>query len=373
MYLLALITMVVQAAHMGSRVIATLLALDLGASKLAIGALIASYSVIPLLLALHSGRVADRYGTRAPMLWGSAAIGVGLLTPFLFPHSLAALFVMANLIGLGFVFFNVAAQTLAGRYGPREERARNFATLSLGYSASNLVGPVSAGYAIQWYGHAGASMLMALAMLFPLAALLLARRLAHPGTEAGRAGGGSSLDLLANAPLRKVIVASALIVTGWDLFTFYVPIYGHGIGLSPPEIGIILGAFAIGGLVMRALLPLLTKRFRIRPVLVAAMVCGAALYVAFPFVADYHALIALSFLIGCALGCGQPLTLTLAFNRSPPGRGGEVTGLRLAINNVTHVVVPLSAGALGAALGMAPVFVLAASFLLIGGLMGRRD
>ena len=41
MYLLALITMVVQASQMGSRVIATLLALDLGASKLAIGALIA--------------------------------------------------------------------------------------------------------------------------------------------------------------------------------------------------------------------------------------------------------------------------------------------------------------------------------------------
>ena len=48
--------------------------------------------------------------------------------------------------------------------------------------------------------------------------------------------------------------------------------------------------------------------------------------------------------------------MTMAFNRSPAGRTGEVTGLRLTANNLARIVIPLTAGALGTAFGMVPVF-----------------
>lgn len=48
--------------------------------------------------------------------------------------------------------------------------------------------------------------------------------------------------------------------------------------------------------------------------------------------------------------------MTIAYNRSPAGREGEVTGLRLTANNVARVVIPVVCGALGTALGAAPVF-----------------
>jgi MFS family permease len=371
MYLLAFVTMIVQACQMGSRVLATLLALDLGAGKWTIGLLIASYSVLPLLLALYAGRVSDRYGTRRPMVWGGVAIAFGLAVPATI-QSIPALFVSAVLIGLGFVFFNVATQSLAGQYGPKSERTRNFATLSLGYSASNLLGPVSTGYLIEWFNHAVASAVLAVSILVPITMLLLARSLAAPGAASDSGHARSSFDLLANAELRKIIFASALIVTGWDLFSFYVPIHGYNIGLSPADIGKILGAFAIGGFLMRLVLGPLTARFRIRPVLLSAMVLGALFFLAFPFVQNYLLLLLFAALLGAALGCGQPLTLTMAFNRSPEGRGGEVTGLRLAINNVAHVLVPVGAGALGSVLGVAPVFALAAGFLLVGGWLSRK-
>ncbi len=371
MYLLAFVTMIVQASQMGSRVLATLLALDLGAGKVTIGLLIASYSVLPLLLALYAGRVADRYGTRPPMIWGGVAIALGLAVPAIV-QSVPALFVSAFLIGLGFVFYNVATQSLAGQYGPKSERTRNFATLSLGYSASNLLGPVSTGYLIEWFNHAVASAVLAVSILLPMGVLLMARSLSAPGSAAGAGAGGGSFDLLANAELRKIVIASALIVTGWDLFSFYVPIYGYNIGLSPAEIGKVLGAFAIGGFLMRMVLGRLTARFRIRPVLLTAMVLGASFFIVFPFIQNYALLLLFAALLGAVLGCGQPLTLTMAFNRSPEGRGGEVTGLRLAINNLAHVAVPMGAGALGSVLGVAPVFMLAASFLLLGGWLSRR-
>ncbi len=371
MYQLAFVTMIVQGSQMGSRVLATLFALDLQTSKWTIGLLIASYSLLPLLLAIYAGRVADRLGTRRPMLFGIGAMTVGLVVPFAFP-TLTGLFASALMVGLGFTFYNVSSQSLAGQYGPREERTRNFATLSLGYSASNLIGPVSTGYLIEWYGHSTASGLLACSMFFALVVLWFCRSLDTTPASGQSGKPRSSFDLLANPELRKILIASALIVTGWDLFTFYVPIYGYNIQLSPAEIGMILGSFAVGGFVMRACLGPLTARFRVRPVLMTAMFFGAAIYVVFPHIEDYTLLLVFAFLAGGALGTGQPLTLSMVFNRSPEGRGGEVTGLRLAINNMTHVLVPSGAGFLGSLVGVAPVFLLASAFLLIGGLMSRR-
>ena len=69
-WLLALVVTVVQGGQMGSRVASTLYALDMGAGKLTVGLLIASYSVFPLILAVHAGRIADRVGTRGPAVWG---------------------------------------------------------------------------------------------------------------------------------------------------------------------------------------------------------------------------------------------------------------------------------------------------------------
>ena len=73
MYLATLITLIVQGCNMGSRMIATLFAIELGANPFTVGLLISAYSVLPLLLSVYSGRVSDRFGARYPMLAGAIA------------------------------------------------------------------------------------------------------------------------------------------------------------------------------------------------------------------------------------------------------------------------------------------------------------
>ena len=158
----------------------------------------------------------------------------------------------------------------------------------------------------------------------------------------------------------------------FPLFGFYVPIYGHSIGLSASTIGNILGAFAIATFIVRVLLPWFTRRFGIEPVLAAAAFAAAVLFLPFPLVENVPVLFARAFGIGFALGCSQPLTLNLAYNYSPPGRTGEVTGLRLTINNVTHIGVPVAAGGLATALGVGPVFWTSAALLAVGGWLTRK-
>lgn len=369
-HLTALNTLLVQGAHIGSRVVASLLALELGASAFTIGLLIGVYGVFPLLLGVYSGRISDRYGARRPMICGIFLVLAGLVLPAAWP-TLAALFVSAILIGTGFVFFNVSNQTLGGALGTPEERTRNFATLSLGYSGGHFAGPVIAGYAIDYFGYAAGFLALAAFTVAPLALIFADRRLdTHAGRHAAQRR--NTLELLKVPALRRTVVVSALITTGWDLFGFYVPIYGHSIDLSASTIGNILGAFAVATFIVRVVLPRLTGRYGIEPVLAVAAFVGAVLFIPFPLVQYVPGLFALAFGIGLALGVSQPLTLNLAYNHSPPGRSGEVTGLRLTINNVTHIGVPVAAGTLAAALGVTPVFWTSAALLALAGYLTRR-
>lgn len=369
-YLITLNTVLIQGAHIGSRVVASLLALNLGASAFTIGLLIGVYAVFPLLLGVYSGRMSDRYGARRPMLFGISLLAAGLVLPAVWT-SLPMLFASAILVGTGFVFFNVSNQTLAGALGTPQERTRNFATLGLGYASGHLVGPVIAGYAIDLLGYDYGYAILGALTLAPLVIIALERRLdANAATHPTQRK--NTFELLKVPLLRRAVIVSGLITTGWDLFGFYVPIYGHSIGLNASTIGNILGAFAVATFIVRVMLPRLTRRYGIEPVLSAATFAAAALFLPFAFVEYVPGLFLLAFGIGLALGCSQPLTLNLAYNHSPPGRSGEVTGLRLTINNITHIGVPIAAGGLAAAIGVAPVFWTSAALLIVSGLLTRK-
>ena len=159
-----------------------------------------------------------------------------------------------------------------------------------------------------------------------------------------------------NLKQRVYRAASALIVAAWDLFAFYLPVYAHTHGLSASAVGTILGTFAVAAFLTRFVLPALTRRWRGENIISCAMIISAAGFSLTPLFTTTYPLMATAFLIGLGLGCGQPISMMMSYDRSPPGRTGEVTGLRLTANNVARVLIPVAAGALGAAVGIAPVF-----------------
>jgi len=369
MYLIVSLNVMVHGCLAGSRVVMALFAIELHASPLAIGIMVALYSVPTLLLGVYSGRISDRYGLHPPMLFGSVMCGCGLLLPYLW-RDIAALYFSAAIIGAAFVFYNVAVQNVAGAWGPREDRARNFSTLSLGYSVSSLLGPLAAGYLIDYFGHATAYLCFGVTTLVPTMVLVFYRKLRKLKTAQPTHGARNVLDLLRLPELRKVMLTGAMVVTGWDLYMFYLPIYAHSIGLSASMIGIVLGVFSTATFIVRFSLPYLTQRYSARRVLEISMFCGAATFLVFPFVTTSLLLGILSFVIGLALGCGQPVTLLMSYNRAPEGRTGEATGVRLVLNHVMHSSVPVVAGALGSSFGVAPVFLMIAAVLAVSGYLG---
>jgi MFS family permease len=372
MYLIIALSIAVHSAYVGSKVTISLFALDAGAGPVVVGVLAALYGVMPLLLGVYSGRLADTSGMRRPMYIGAAFISAAMLVGYFGQH-MAALFITAIMVGAGFVLFNVAIQNLAGAYGDPTRRAHNFSLLSIGYSASTFIGPMFAGYSIQYAGHAYTFLFLSIFPLLSIIGLMLRPDLARIGKRPAGEPQRKAMDLLRLPALRSLIITSGIIVSASELFAFYVPIHAHAAGLEPSRIGLILGVYATAAIVTRLAFPAIMRRWRGDQVLFASMLVAAAGFVIFPLFPQLVALLAVAFLIGLGLGCGQPLSMMMSFERSPPGRTGEVTGLRLMANNVARILVPLAAGVLGSVLGTSAVFWLNALNLGALSFMSRRQ
>ncbi len=81
---------------------------------------------------------------------------------------------------------------------------------------------------------------------------------------------------------------------------------------------------------------------------------------------------ALSFALGLGLGMSQPMVMSLLHTHAPPGRMGEAAGVRMSLVQSMAVAVPLAFGALGATVGLAPVFWSVGACLATGGWLDAR-
>lgn len=370
--MLIAISMAVHSCYIGSKVVVSLFALSLGSSQFTVGMLAACYAVFPLLLGVYTGRLADTRGLRMPLMVGAALTCIAMITGFLW-RELAGLFAIAAMMGAGFVLFNVSVQTLAGALGGAKHRTRNFAWLTIGYSSSNLIGPVLAGFSIDFMGHAFTFLMFAFFPLLPLTLLYLKPGSASvtrvPRTDDTK---HSAFDLLGDPALRKVIIISGLSVASAELFAFYVPVFSHEIGLSASMTGIVLGSYALAIVLMRFMLGQIMQRLAPEQIMVWFLLVAAAAFAVFPLFTSAYALIVIAFVIGIGVGATQPILMTISYERSPPGRTGEMTGLRLTVNNVARMSMPIASGALGAAFGTSPVFWMNAANLLLTSYLSRK-
>ncbi len=347
------------------RVLLALYALKLGAQPFAIGILAATFSVLPMLLSWQVGKLSDRFGSRWPLMFGAAGGAGGMLVPYFFP-GLPALYTAAVLNGLSFAFYAVSLQNLVGLLSEPQNRALNFSNFSLMVSFTSFLGPLLAGFSIDHSGPAVACLYLVALSLAPVLMLAIWGG-TLPGGSRDAPPAGSIRDMLTSSGLWKVLVTSSLIVTGIALFQFYIPIYGHGIGLSGTVIGVVLAMFSAAAFVVRLIMPRLLAWLGEGTVLAYAFFLGAVSLILVPFFTDSVVLSLLSFTFGLGMGCGQPITMMLTFSTSTEGHSGEVLGLRITVNHLARMVGPVVFGAIGSAFGIFPVFWVNALMLLSGG------
>ena len=356
----------------GYRIAATLFAVDLGAGPLQTGILFALWGLFPFLLSVYAGRLADRFDNRLLMYYGLVGFTLSLALPFFVPHMLT-LYVSAALGGFTSMLFVVASQNLVGLLSSAQTRTRHFSYYSLGESAAAIAGPILVGVWIDALRYPLTFLLLAIVNAICLV-ILFAKHSTIPNTQAqpqDRKAARNARDLLALPGLRKALLANGVVMAGLDLFNLYMPVYTHSLGFTATAIGLIMAAFGVAGVVTRLAIPPFTARWGEHAMMSSALALSAVAFIAVPLTVDPLLLGAASFVLGLGLGCGQPLSMILSFNAAPPGRSAEAIAMRLAVSYGAHVVIPPVFGAVGAAMGLAPIFWTCAMLLGAGSVVTR--
>lgn len=357
-YTVILLSLLFQTSIRGDTVLVTLYAMDLEATSLSLGLVVASTALFPMFFASYAGRLSDRTGYRMPIAIGMLGTGAALLIPFLFHGSLIALIAAQLLFGLFQIFTIVSIQNLVGAYSTEDSRSKSFAAYTLAISVANLIGPLLTGFAIDHLDYSMTFLILAAFSVIPAVFFL---KLTMPvlaekksGTSTEQKGGFT--ELLMKPTLRKTFITSGIILTGVGIYEFYFPIYGKTLGLSASVIGIIIGCNATAFIVSRLFMPFLTAKMKEERVLGICLTISAVAFFLIPLNGNPFYLMAVSFLMGLGLGLCQPLSMTMAYNHSPIGRTGEVLGIRLTVNKTVQFLVPIVFGSVGSLLGFFPIF-----------------
>ena len=370
--LIFLLTILPHIAFAGARVNLSLFALHLGATPATVGIIISLIAAVPMVFSARWGRRIDRAGIYKPMLIAAALVLAALLLAYALPR-VETLFVVSVMMGSGFMLYHICINQAAALAGRPEDRTRNFSVLALAFSTSGFLGPVMAGFAIDWIGHRNTFLLCA---GFMVASLLLIRdrkqTIAGHHQPVSHTPDKRVMDLLRLPALLRIFVISGLMSMCWDLYNFVMPIHGSGIGLSASTIGLVLGAFGSAIFLFRLILPWMVRRVDERKLLITAMVVSGCMLALIPLVKSVVLLMAVSFVLGLGLGGTQPIIMAMLYAQSPPGRGAEAVGMRTQLLNITQAAIPLIFGALGAWMGMVPVFIAMGALLLAGAWYARR-
>ncbi|MBU3738030.1 MAG: MFS transporter [Rhodoferax sp.] len=358
----------------GTRMAVPLLALSQGHSALAVGILLALFSLTQVFLALPAGRFADRKGLRPTVGWSvvvaTSGVAAALWVP-VFPMLCVAALASGGATGAA----SIALQRHVGRAAANAtELKRVFSWLAIGPAVSNFLGPFLAGLLIDHagsqagdvMGYRAAFLLMA---LLPLVTWMLVRSLREdrePHRLLPDARAGNAWDLLADIRMRRLMIVNWCLASCWDVHTFVVPVIGHERGFSASVIGSILGAFAMAAAVVRLLMPMVAARLREHVVITGAMVATSILFTMYPWVSSPWGMGVCSVFLGFALGSVQPMVMSTLHQITPPHRHGEALGLRLMAINATSVAMPVLFGTVGAIVGVSVVFWTVAAVVGVG-------
>lgn len=343
----------------------------LGGGAELVGAITATYAVIPLFVAMPLGRLTQRRTT----LSGLMAVGllimvVGGALIALF-SSIWLLITGTALLGFGQLIFTIGGQSAVSRLAGPESIDSAFGWFTAGVSTGQMLGPLLAGWIISLLHEDGINMQVAIdvaiwcgaAIPIPACLVLLGIFLTSPQKRAvseskldnappGNNGAASVLRILALPSVASHIVASAALLALTDILVAFVPLLGQEYGLSPQTVGILLAIRGIGSLASRLLLGYLSAHFPREVLLVISLFASAMCFVALPMLMQPIWFAAsLTFMGGFFLGLGQPLTMSMVSLSVPESWQSPGLALRLVGNRVGQVIVPAMAGALAAPAG----------------------
>lgn len=359
----------------GGRLIAPIIALDLGMGPALVGAMAAVFTAVPIVATVRFGRWVDRAGTLLPG-WITTAMLVIATGAMIALPGMPALLFAAVLLGTASVFNHVAVTRAVGGEGDAPRRRRNFGFLAAGYSLCQFAGPMMAGVAYDAAGGRGAFAALGLMAALSLGIMLSGRHMLSSTMVAPPrppdAAAPRMIDLFGVPGMTRGLFVYGMSTAVVVFFALAGPLHGAEVGLSASQIGALYGIMSLGGLTSRLVVAPLTRRMAELTLLAIAIGVGAGFCVLFPLFTGWAPLAAVSFCIGLSLGLGQPTAMSLVYGLAPPARVNEVVGLSMALGNALQLAQPLVLGMVAAVWGVGPMIWIYAVLLAMTGVIAAQ-
>jgi MFS family permease len=349
-------------------------ALELGVDPALLGLLAASFALVPLLVALPAGDLADRYGENRVMIAGALLVAGSAALFVLYGDTFQALLLGTVVLGTGHLLCAVGQQSMVANLMPPGRFDSAFGYYTFAGSVGQAAGPGL----LALFGHGdalprtGDAFLAAAAVAGGLVLVtVFARRTPRPHRRTSLAARRVT-SLLRTPGLPRALVVSSVVLAAMDITLVYLPALGTEAGLSVGVVSALLTARAVATMLSRLCTGVLTAWLGRRLLLVlsigAAGVATAVVPMPVPLVVVFGAVVVMGF----GLGVCQPATLAWLAEIAPPGLRGRVMSLRLVGNRFGQVVVPSGIGLVAAGLGAAGVLGVTAATLVAAGVASRR-
>ncbi len=354
-------------------VIGPLWALHIGASPFLIGVAVGARSLLPFIFAIHGGALLDRLGVRRVMTFCallSAALAV--LYP-VFPF-IVALIILQAITGFLHTMGWIGAQTQISQLtrGSAKYMGR-FTSVS---TFSNFFTPPLAGLVWDVAGPWGAFSLLALWNLLlwlsvsfmpvPATVTLSKERFRLRELIPSLTDYRAALRLAIIPAIGFIVACSFMLNSLLSMRFGFLPVYMNSVGFDGTIIGLMVGfAFLVGGFTA---LPTARIRRLFPPHWVILIVVGfTALGLGIvPFFQDVPGLSLATIVFGAGAGLGMAFAISLLSTVVSTEQLGMSIGLRITANRFSSFIIPICAGAVIDAFGLAAGFYATAITIGIG-------
>ncbi|MFG1621198.1 MFS transporter [Kribbella sp. NPDC049227] len=333
---------------------------ELTGGNIAVGLVVAAFSLSALVLRPWAGRLVDRRGRSIAMV-GGGIIFAGSVAAYGVTDSIGALAALRLLTGVGDAFFFVGAVTAMSDLAPPERRGEAISLFSLSLYAGLAVGPPigevlisTAGFTTVWVVAAGSAGI----------GVLLALRV---GDTRAPTTDGASAEAVRLIPRAAVVPALLLLALVWGMagFLAFVPLYALDLGL--PNAGFLLGGFAGIVVLIRSVGARIPDRLGAGRSVRISLLCATIGLLVMGGWRTVPGLVSGTVLLGVGVALGTPAIMMLALQRAPATEHGAVMGTVSMSIDLAAGLGPASFGLVAAASGRGTGF-LAAALLAGAGL-----
>jgi len=332
-----------------------------------IGIIVGAGAIVPALLSVWSGELADRFGAQRTYIAGTlVSAAMGLL---LFPVTNYWLLLPVQLV-MGFARSTawIASQTYVANIGAPEERATHMGRLSFTTNGGTVVAPLVIGQVANMVGYQWSFVFMGgITLLYTLLGLLIPD-VRVPRTTLTRGGGGgfvAAFQLMRQRGVQVVMLLTFVRLwngSGWRPF---IPIFLREAGFDNTLIASVLAANSIVSTFTSLGASWLARRSSNEVATAFALGLGAIGTAMSPWVAWVPAIYLPALLIGTGVGVSLPLLMATVSSEVPPDQRGLALGMRMSMNQAASTVAPVSVGAIAEPFGIPAALLSSAVFSIV--------